>query len=48
MKTGWECTATFRGIDGRGTCDDACQWYTDEGCVCGKGSVAWDYQEAIQ
>jgi len=47
MITGWECTATFQGIDGKGTCDDACQWYEEMGCRCGKGSVAWDYHEAV-
>ena len=45
MKTGWECTAYFRGRDGLGTCDDECQWYHKEGCVTAKGSKLWDKKE---
>lgn len=42
MKTGYECTAYFKGIDGRGTCDTKCQWWHEKGCPCAKGSVLWD------
>jgi coenzyme F420-reducing hydrogenase delta subunit len=42
MKTGWICTAYFKGIDGKGTCDDKCQWYHKDGCPCGKGSKLWN------
>lgn len=45
MKTGYECTAYFKGIDGLGTCDDECQWWIEEGCVCAKGSKSWDGKE---
>jgi len=45
METGYECTAYFRGRDGKGTCDDECQWWRDEGCVCAKGSKLWDGKE---
>lgn len=50
-KTGYECTAYFRGIDGLGTCDDNCQWWRyigdtyEKGCVCAKGSKLWDGKE---
>jgi hypothetical protein len=45
MQTGWICTATFGGIDGKQACDNACPWYVETGCACGKGSVAWNYKE---
>jgi len=45
MKTNYECTAYFRGIDGRGACDDECQWWKEQGCVCAKGNVLWDGKE---
>jgi len=45
MKTGYECTCYFKGIDGRGTCDDECQWWRKEGCVCAKGNKLWDGKE---
>lgn len=45
MKTGYECTAYFKGIDGLGTCDDGCQWWIKDGCVCAKGSKLWDGKE---
>lgn len=28
MKTKRVCMAYFKGIDGMGTCDDGCQWWT--------------------
>jgi len=45
MKTGYECTCYFKGIDGLGTCDDDCQWWTKEGCACAKDSKLWDGKE---
>jgi len=36
MRTNLECTAYFRGIDGKGTCDDRCQWWRGGYCVCTK------------
>jgi len=46
MKTGYECTAYFCGIDGLGTCDDRCQWWREEqGCPCAKGHKNWDGKE---
>ena len=45
MNTGYECTCYFKGIDGKGTCDDNCQWWTKEGCVCAKESKLWDGKE---
>jgi len=42
-KTGYECTAYFLGIDGKGTCDDECQWWNKKGgCPCAKGHKSWD------
>ena len=41
MKTNFECTNYFLGIDGKGTCDTGCQWWKD-GCPCAKGHSAWD------
>jgi hypothetical protein len=43
-ETGFECTAYFRGRDGRGTCDTECQWWND-GCNMAKGSEHWDGEE---
>jgi len=43
--TKYECTAYFKGIDGLGNCDDGCQWWTKDGCVCAKGSKLWDGKE---
>jgi len=45
MKTGYECTCYFKGIDGLGNCDDECQWWIKDGCVCAKGSKLWDGKE---
>ncbi len=42
MKTGYECTNYFRGIDGLGNCDDECQWWHGGLCPCVKGSEHWD------
>ena len=42
MKTGYECTAYFKGIDGLGNCDDDCYWWREGGCPCAKGSKYWD------
>ena len=42
MKTGYECTAYFKGIDGFGACDDECQWWRQNGCPCAKDSKLWD------
>jgi len=47
MKTGYECTSYFKGVDGLGSCDDECQWWIKEGCVCAKGSKLWDGKEHI-
>jgi len=44
MKTGYECTAYFKGIDGEGTCDTKCQWWND-GCICAKDHYFWDGKE---
>jgi len=44
-KTGFECTNYFLGIDGRGTCDDECQWWHGGKCPCAKGSKYWDGKE---
>ncbi len=45
---GWECTAYFQGKDGRGTCNEACQWFVDwEGCTFAKGSPLWDGKGAL-
>ena len=41
-ETGFECTAYFRGKDGKGTCDTDCQWWQGGGCSAAKGSDAWD------
>jgi len=41
MKTNYECTATFKGIDGLGTCDTECQWWQGK-CPCAKGSKEYD------
>ena len=40
-KTGYKCTASFKGRDGLGTCDTGCQWWNG-GCPCAKGSDGWD------
>ena len=46
MKTGYECTASFKGNDGLGDCDTDCQWWHIwGGCPCAKGSEAWDGKE---
>jgi len=45
MKTGHECTAYFRGIDGLGSCDNKCQWWHNGACPCAKGSKSWDGKE---
>lgn len=47
MKTGYECTAYFSGIDGMGICDDRCQWWkaAPGKCPCAKGSKYWDGKE---
>jgi len=45
MKTGYECTSYFKGIDGLGTCDTECQWWHDGACPCAKGSKSWDGKE---
>lgn len=46
MKTGYECTNYFLGIDGLGTCDDGCQWWSDkDGCPCAKDHPNWDGKE---
>jgi len=45
MKTDYECTAYFKGKDGLGDCDDECQWWKEEGCVCAKDSKLWDGKE---
>lgn len=45
MKTGYECTAYFKGIDGLGNCNDECQWWHDGACPCAKGSEVWDGKE---
>jgi len=45
MKTGYKCTAYFKGKDGTGDCDNECQWWHEEGCPCAKGSEAWDGKE---
>lgn len=43
-KTGYICTAYFKGKDGLGTCDTNCQWWNN-GCPCAKGSDKWDGKE---
>ena len=43
-ETGYECTAYFRGKDGKGTCDTDCQWWND-GCNMAKGSEHYDGEE---
>ena len=46
MKTGFKCTAYFKGKDGSGDCDNDCQWWFDGyGCPCAKGSDQWDGKE---
>ncbi len=45
MKTGYECTSYFRGINGLGDCDDKCQWWHDGACPCAKGNKSWDGKE---
>jgi len=45
MKTEYICTTYFQGIDGLGACDDKCQWWRKDGCVCAKGSKKWDGNE---
>ena len=45
MQTGHECTCYFLGKDGKGTCDDECQWWNDGACPCAKGSKCWDGKE---
>ena len=46
MKTGYECTGTFHGIDGMGTCDNECQWWSKKnGCPFAKGHKNWDGNE---
>ena len=44
MKTNYKCTTYFKGIDGKGTCDDQCQWWHN-GCPCAKGHPDWDGEE---
>ena len=46
MKTNYECTAYFKGIDGLGNCDTECQWWAEQGCVCAKDSILWDGKES--
>ena len=48
MKTYYECTAYFKGIDGLGSCDDECQWWHNGACPCAKGSKEWDGKNTIQ
>lgn len=46
--TGHTCTASFKGGDGRGTCDTGCQWWNDTddgGCPAAKGSKHFDGKE---
>jgi len=45
LTTGYECTAYFKGRDGKGTCDTECQWWNDGACPCAKGSMRWDGKE---
>ena len=46
MKTGYKCTAHFKGKDGSGDCDTDCQWwFKGYGCPCAKGCDQWDGQE---
>lgn len=36
-KTGYVCTASFNGVDSKGTCDTECQWWHKEAlCPCAK------------
>jgi hypothetical protein len=42
----WECTASFQGEDGLGTCNERCTWYHKEGCPAAKGSQKWDGKQA--
>jgi len=41
--TGYICTNYFKGKDGLGTCNTACQYWNDDNeCLAAKGSKNWD------
>ena len=44
---GVKCHAYFGGVDGNGTCDTVCQWWTGYACPMWIGRDLWNTEKDI-